>query len=75
MPPAVAGRRRVVDVDEDLPSSRTIFKECLKMQNKTGMYHGHATQYPGIEEFNNDMAMRQPLTAGNLLAYRNTATA
>lgn len=51
-----------------------IFKECLKLQRKTGMYMDMATQYPGIEEFNNDMGMRQPLTAGNLLSYRNTAT-
>ena len=51
-----------------------VFKECLKMQNKTGMFMDIATQYPGIEEFHNDMAMRQPLTAGNLMAYRNTAT-
>lgn len=51
-----------------------VFKECLKMQNKTGMLMDIATQYPGIEELHNDMALRQPLTAGNLMAYRNTAT-
>lgn len=51
-----------------------VFKECMKMQNKTGMFMDIATQYPGIEEFHNDMAMRQPLTAGNLLSYRNTAS-
>jgi hypothetical protein len=50
-----------------------LVKELLKMQRKVGFYMDMATQYPGIEEFNNDMAIRQCLTAGNLLAYRNTA--
>lgn len=51
-----------------------IFKECFKIQGKCGMYMDIATQYPGIEEFHNDMALRQPLTAGNMLSYRNTAS-
>jgi hypothetical protein len=51
-----------------------IFKECFKIQNKTGMFMDIATQYPGIEEFHNDMALRQPLTAGNMWSYRNTAS-
>jgi hypothetical protein len=73
MPPAVGWSIDEVWALMKIDEFAAIFKECLKMQNKTGLYMDMATQYPGIEEFNNDMAMRQPLTAGNLLAYRNTA--
>jgi hypothetical protein len=74
MPPAVGWAIDEVWALMKIPEFAEVFKECMKMQNKTGMYMDMSTQYPGIEEFNNDMAMRQPLTAGNLLAYRNTAT-
>jgi hypothetical protein len=74
MPPAVGWAIDEVWALMKIPEFAAIFKECMKMQNKTGMYMDMSTQYPGIEEFNNDMAMRQPLTAGNLLAYRNTAS-
>lgn len=56
-----------------IPEMAAILKELLKMMGKVGYYIDLATQYPGLEEFNNDMGMRQPLNAGNLLAYRNSA--
>lgn len=74
MPPAVGWSCDEFWMLMKIPEFAEVFKECMKMMNKTGMFMDIATQYPGIEEFNNDMAMRQPLTAGNLLSYRNTAT-
>lgn len=56
-----------------IPEFAAIIKELLKMMNKTGLYMDLATQYPAIEEFNNDMAIRQSVTAGNGMGYRNTA--
>jgi hypothetical protein len=56
-----------------IPEFASVIKELLKMMNKTGMYMDLATQYPAIEEFGNDMAIRQSLTAGNGMAYRNSA--
>lgn len=47
-------------------------KRLLKMMGKVGFFMVFATQYPGVDEFGNDMAMRQCLTAGNKMAYRNT---
>jgi hypothetical protein len=32
-----------------------------------------ATQYPAIDEFNNDMGLRQCITAGNMFSYYNSA--
>jgi hypothetical protein len=55
-----------------IPEFAEILKELLKMQRKVGFYIDMATQYPAIDEFNNDMAIRQCLTAGNLLCYANT---
>lgn len=55
------------------PEFATIIKELLKLQRKTGIYMNIDTQYPGIQEFGNDPAMRQPISAGNQFAYRNSS--
>lgn len=55
------------------PDLAPLAKELLKLMRKAGFYLAMDTQYPAIEEFNNDMSLRQPLTAGNIVCYRNTA--
>lgn len=55
------------------PGLVPLAKELLKLMRKAGFYLAMDTQYPAIQEFDNDMSLRQPLTAGNILCYRNTA--
>lgn len=50
-----------------------LFEEIVKLSRKTGIAVWPATQYPGIEELGNKMAIRQNLIAGNVIAYRNSA--
>ncbi len=54
------------------PEYAEIVKELLKLARKAGIDLFGATQYPGLEEFNNDAGMRQPLVSGNVLCYRNS---
>jgi hypothetical protein len=50
-----------------------LIEEIVKMAGKTGIALWLATQYPGIEELGNKMAIRQNLVAGNVVCYRNSA--
>lgn len=53
-----------------IPEIAHIFKECVKMAGKVGIGFAVATQYPAIDEFGNDPALRQPMLA-QAAAYRN----
>lgn len=51
-----------------------LLEEVIKLSRKTGIAVWPATQYPGIEELGNKMAIRQNLITGNIVALRNSAT-
>lgn len=57
------------------PDFKPLFIQLLKMMGKCGMKMVLATHYPELGEFGNEESIRQAFTAGNLLAFRNTATA
>jgi hypothetical protein len=50
-----------------------LLAQILKLSRKTGISLWLATQYPGIEEIGNDMALRNQLVSGNVICYRNSA--
>jgi hypothetical protein len=50
-----------------------LVEEIVKMAGKTGIAVWLATQYPGIEDLGNKMAIRQNVIAGNVVAYKNSA--
>lgn len=54
------------------PDFAPLCKELLKKMGKVGYAMAVATQYPGLPEFGDDAALRQPITSGNLLSFRNT---